>query len=71
MNEKIIKVFNEIVEFNKSMGFTDSKKNVATQVINKIDFNTRVELMQVANTEKYKTMQAKVNACTKYILTLV
>ena len=57
MNEKIIKAYNDIVSFNNDMGFIDDEKNVASQVINKIDFSTRLELMQVANTEKYKTMQ--------------
>ena len=71
MNEKIIKAYNDIVSFNKDMGFIDDEKNVASQVINKIDFSTRLELMQVANTEKYKTMQGKVNACIRYILTIV
>ena len=71
MNEKIVKVYNDIVLFNKNIGFTDSKKNVASQVISKIDFETRLELMRIANTEKYKTMKGKVNACIKYILTII
>ena len=71
MNDKIIKTYNEIVQFNNSMGFVDSKKNIASHVLNKLDFGTRYELMQTVNTEKHKTMQAKVNLCIKYIMDLV
>lgn len=71
MNKKIIKAYNEIVEFNNSIGFVDSKKNIASQVINRLDFETRYQLMQTVDTEKLKTMQAKINLCTKYILDLI
>ena len=71
MNKKIIKAYNEIVEFNNSIGFVDSKKNIASQVLNKLDFETRYELMQTVNTEKFKTIQAKINLCVKYILDLI
>ena len=71
MNEKIIKTYNEIVQFNNSIGFVDSKKNIASQVLNKLDFETRYELMQTVNTEKFKTIQAKANLCIKYIINLV
>ncbi|MBP3928739.1 MAG: hypothetical protein J6D47_04085 [Peptostreptococcaceae bacterium] len=71
MDEKIIKAYNEIVQFNNSIGFVDSKKNIASQVLNKLDFETRYELMQTVNTEKFKTIQAKINLCVKYILDLI
>ena len=71
MNEKIIRIYNEIVEFNNSINFVDSKKNIASQVINKLDFGTRYELMQTVNTEKRKTIQGKLNLCIKYIMDLV
>ena len=71
MNKKIIKAYNEIVEFNNGIGFVDSKKNIASQVINRLDFETRYQLMQTVDTEKFKTMQAKINLCTKYILDLI
>ena len=71
MNEKIIKIYNEIVEFNNSINFVDSKKNIASQIINKLDFGTRYELMQTVNTEKRKTIQGKLNLCIKYIMDLI
>ena len=71
MNEKIIRIYNEIVEFNNSINFVDSKKNIASQIINKLDFGTRYELMQVVNTEKRKTIQGKLNLCIKYIMDLI
>ena len=71
MNEKIIRIYNEIVEFNNSINFVDSKKNIASQIINKLDFGTRYELMQTVNTEKRKTMQGKLNLCIKYIMDLI
>jgi hypothetical protein len=71
MNEKIIRIYNEIVEFNNSINFVDSKKNIASQIINKLDFGTRYELMQTVNTEKRKTIQGKLNLCIKYIMDLV
>jgi hypothetical protein len=71
MNEKIIRIYNEIVEFNNSINFVDSKKNIASQIINKLDFGTRYELMQTVNTEKRKTIQGKLNLCIKYIMNLI
>ena len=71
MNEKIIKIYNERVEFNNSINFVDSKKNIASQIINKLDFGTRYELMQTVNTEKRKTIQGKLNLCIKYIMDLI
>ena len=71
MNEKIIRIYNEIVEFNNSINFVDSKKNIASQIINKLDFGTRYELMQAVNTEKRKTIQGKLNLCIKYIMDLI
>ena len=71
MNEKIIRIYNEIVEFNNSINFVDSKKNIASQIINKLDFGTRYELMQTVNTEKRKTIQGKLNLCIKYIMDLI
>ena len=71
MNEKIIKIYNEIVEFNNSINFVDSKKNIASQIINKLDFGTRYELMQTVNTEKRKTIPGKLNLCIKYIMDLI
>ena len=71
MNEKIIRIYNEIVEFNNSINFVDSKKNIASQIINKLDFGTRYELMQTVNTEKRKTIQGKLNLCIKYIIDLI
>lgn len=71
MNEKIIKTYNDIVEFNNSIGFVDSKNNIASQILNKLDFGTRYELMQIVNTERFKTMQAKINSCIKYIMGLI
>ena len=71
MNEKIIRIYNEIVEFNNSINFVDSKKNIASQIINKLDFGTRYELMQTVNTEKRKTIQGKLNLCVKYIMDLI
>ena len=71
MNEKIIRIYNEIVEFNNSINFVDSKKNIASQIINKLDFGTRYELMQTVNTEKRKTIQGKLNLCIKYKMDLI
>ena len=71
MNEKIIRIYNEIVEFNNSINFVDSKKNIASQIINKLDFGTRYELMQTVNTEKRKTIQGKLKLCIKYIMDLI
>ena len=71
MNEKIIRIYIEIVEFNNSINFVDSKKNIASQIINKLDFGTRYELMQTVNTEKRKTIQGKLNLCIKYIMDLI
>ena len=71
MNEKIIRIYNEIVEFNNSINFVDSKKNIASQIINKLDFGARYELMQTVNTEKRKTIQGKLNLCIKYIMDLI
>ena len=71
MNEKIIRIYNEIVEFNNSINFVDSKKNIASQIINKLDLGTRYELMQTVNTEKRKTIQGKLNLCIKYIMDLI
>lgn len=70
LKDKLNKMYAEMVQTNKSIGFTDTKNNICGQMWNNISLGDRIEIMSMRKKE-YKTISANLKACVKIMEGLI